>query len=757
MIRRVWLAPACLAVAGAMSNIALAQTAVTWDGGNGSWFDSKWNGGQAPAAVMGNESGGNGGYDITIGGGSQVLFVAGDHDGIPATPKRDLEPNSDNGPTTFTITGGAKLTHTTPTTGDEDGQWTPWDVDLNLDNGTFERNWVSGGAAQAGGILMFGSWASLENQLIKVTATNGGLLKNDGQVWFGADKEHALGLKVSAIINNGSWDLTGGNLHETKNNTHDVRADLALWYGRDFGEGAGATSSGDPKGEDYEINFQGPGSLTVDQGGIVVYRQAADGTWNQPDIDDNVTPATRSSYEDLWNEGILRAKGMTGGYYDETGTLVSTGQAYANFFTETGTLGAANYKVTRKEAKVVTWSGGATGSWHDSEWDTAGGASNQAPADAGAFGQNNGFNNGSHAVISGATVNYDASANGDFRTQVGNGIGKVTLQNGGVLALSSSSDPDGLFTRWGSDLTIDGPGSKLVRTKDGVNSFSGGKLMFGAYDQKFGQEIDVVLSNGGSIDNDGELYFGRDTNNTSANAAGLAVTITIDGGSMNLRGGDAISGGFGYNATLDTGPSSFERAMNEDFGLFTTLPMASPSLMFIYTDRPTAGNTGPAGLAGEEYVINFTGPGSITVDHAGILVAKRDESALFTAATKTYEQLWADGILQANGLSGLDGAIFGDFFTTMGTLGSDNYKLTSKLTSGPAGDFDSDGDVDGADFLRWQRGGSPSPLSPGDLATWKANFGSGAAAAAVGAVPEPTAFFSALVALCGLGVWRSRR
>src|SRR5262245_39274161 len=39
------------------------------------------------------------------------------------------------------------------------------------------------------------------------------------------------------------------------------------------------------------------------------------------------------------------------------------------------------------------------------------------------------------------------------------------------------------------------------------------------------------------------------------------------------------------------------------------------------------------------------------------------------------------------------------------------------------GDFDGDGDVDGRDFLVWQRGGSPNPLSAGDLAQWQANYG----------------------------------
>lgn len=39
------------------------------------------------------------------------------------------------------------------------------------------------------------------------------------------------------------------------------------------------------------------------------------------------------------------------------------------------------------------------------------------------------------------------------------------------------------------------------------------------------------------------------------------------------------------------------------------------------------------------------------------------------------------------------------------------------------GDFDGDGDVDGRDFLAWQRGGSPASLSSSDLVSWQNNYG----------------------------------
>jgi len=88
-------------------------------------------------------------------------------------------------------------------------------------------------------------------------------------------------------------------------------------------------------------------------------------------------------------------------------------------------------------------------------------------------------------------------------------------------------------------------------------------------------------------------------------------------------------------------------------------------------------------------------------------------------------------------------------------------------------DFDSDGDVDGSDFLTWQRGlGIPAgatlaqgdanadgAVNGADLAVWKGTFATSTAAAtaAASAVPEPAAWALALAALALLPVRRDRR
>jgi autotransporter-associated beta strand protein len=97
----------------------------------------------------------------------------------------------------------------------------------------------------------------------------------------------------------------------------------------------------------------------------------------------------------------------------------------------------------------------------------------------------------------------------------------------------------------------------------------------------------------------------------------------------------------------------------------------------------------------------------------------------------SYAFLTAAGGITNSGLSfdlpALAGGLIwdtSDFFTS-GVL--------NVVTAGLAGDFDNDGDVDGRDFLLWQR--NPGV---GNLSDWQANYGqSGPLTASSAAVPEP--------------------
>jgi len=76
------------------------------------------------------------------------------------------------------------------------------------------------------------------------------------------------------------------------------------------------------------------------------------------------------------------------------------------------------------------------------------------------------------------------------------------------------------------------------------------------------------------------------------------------------------------------------------------------------------------------------------------------------------------------------------------------------------GDFDGDDDVDGADFLAWQRGFGTT-FDGNDLADWESNFGTTAApaiaAGSSAAVPEPASWSLFLLAIGTVGQIRRRR
>lgn len=85
----------------------------------------------------------------------------------------------------------------------------------------------------------------------------------------------------------------------------------------------------------------------------------------------------------------------------------------------------------------------------------------------------------------------------------------------------------------------------------------------------------------------------------------------------------------------------------------------------------------------------------------------------------------------------------------------DGIVLYGNLAVGLPGDFNGDQVVNGADFLLWQRGGSPNPLSPTDLIEWETNYGSSGLASitAVSFVPEPAGLllgFMCCVTICVL-------
>ncbi len=108
---------------------------------------------------------------------------------------------------------------------------------------------------------------------------------------------------------------------------------------------------------------------------------------------------------------------------------------------------------------------------------------------------------------------------------------------------------------------------------------------------------------------------------------------------------------------------------------------------------------------------------------------------------------------------GFDKLVFGDI-STGGQSGRSDWDFiswdgTAAIGFGVPGDFDGDGDVDGSDFLIWQRGDSPGgPLSPQDLQDWQNNYSP--LVAAVGAVPEPGSLILVMASFCTFAFLRKK-
>lgn len=82
-------------------------------------------------------------------------------------------------------------------------------------------------------------------------------------------------------------------------------------------------------------------------------------------------------------------------------------------------------------------------------------------------------------------------------------------------------------------------------------------------------------------------------------------------------------------------------------------------------------------------------------------------------------------------------------------------QLADVMVLPPNGDYDGDHDIDGQDFLVWQRGDSPTALSQSELTAWAEHYGNPVAMSASSTIPEPMSLAIILTGsvLCSLIRW----
>jgi autotransporter-associated beta strand protein len=240
---------------------------------------------------------------------------------------------------------------------------------------------------------------------------------------------------------------------------------------------------------------------------------------------------------------------------------------------------------------------------------------------------------------------------------------------------------------------------------------------------------------GGTTINGGTLLANNISGSATGNGNVTVSSLGTLGGAGNVSGAVTVNSGGTVAPGASVGTLTVENVVFESGSTF---------------DVELAGSGGVAGVDFDQLVVNngATLGGTLNVSLVNPFTLSPGLS---------FEILDVGGSLSGT-FSGLaEGGLVGNYGGTnllITYAGGDGNDVT--LLSATPGDFDLDNDVDGLDFLKWQRGGSPNPLSASDLSDWESYFGTvvPAIAAAV-TVPEPSSVV--LLLMCGLFALSSTR
>ncbi len=376
-------------------------------------------------------------------------------------------------------------------------------------------------------------------------------------------------------------------------------------------------------------------------------------------------------------------------------------------------------------------------------------------------------------IVTGQSITNNGTTQGNGTITTAGFLNNGTLSaTGGTLILNTTSAPD--IDGAGINGVIEAISNSLRIVKTPTDAFGGDATVAGLRTLSFDNNwtlgtngtlnlngggssiLAARLSAGGKSNLDGTIHvtnFGLVSGDADL---GSTLTVNLPSGNEVLEFNDGTT-----RIAAGTTFTGFGTLINGDNGDMTIVDDFDSTSLLLQNDGDLHLGTSPGQVEMAQFEQTATGTlfielagtnpndfDSLTADFNATLAGKLDVTLLggftptlgdtFTIVTGAAGRF---GVFTTEILPALTGNnIFAVNYTS-------NSVVLEVVASSLPGDFDLDGDVDGQDFLVWQR--NPSV---GNLADWQANYGLPLTAVAT-AVPEPGA---PVLLLCCLLFWKSR-